>query len=84
MLASRLLVAKRALVKILLALAAAYAVGLNVHRDTSDADVVKSYRRAALKAHPDKGETIKKRSPVSGETTSKCRTGVTIVFGFSM
>ena len=55
MVASKVLVAKRALVKLLLALAAAYSLVLNVNRDTSDADVLKAYRRVALKVHPDKG-----------------------------
>ncbi len=56
MVASKVLVAKRALVKILLALAAAYSVVLKVNRDTSDADVIKAYRRVSLKAHPDKSQ----------------------------
>ena len=59
MVASKTLVAKRALVKILLALAAAYSVVLNVNRDASDPDVIKAYRRVASKAHPDKGRRSK-------------------------
>ncbi len=47
--------AKRALVGVLLALAAAYQIILTVSRESSDKDVVYAFRRMALKVHPDKG-----------------------------
>ena len=47
--------AKRALVKVLLALAAIYTVHLQVSRDSGDTQVLKAYKRVALKVHPDKG-----------------------------
>ena len=47
--------AKRALVKVLLALAAIYTVRLQVSRDSGDTQVLKAYKRVALKVHPDKG-----------------------------
>ena len=47
--------AKRALVKLLLALAAAYGVQLSVSRDSADEDVRKAFRRMSMKVHPDKG-----------------------------
>ena len=55
MVASRVLVAKRALVNVLRVLAALYTIVLKVNREASDADVLRSYRRVILKAHPDKG-----------------------------
>ena len=45
MVSSKVLVAKRALVKLLLTLAAAYSIVLKVNRDAADADVAKAYRR---------------------------------------
>ena len=47
--------AKRALVKVLLALVAKYFVGLTLNRDSSDGVVRAGYKRILLKAHPDKG-----------------------------
>ena len=47
--------AKRALVKLLLSLAAKYLVSLNLNRDSMDAKVRAGYKRIMLKAHPDKG-----------------------------
>ena len=47
--------AKRALVKVLLALAAKYLINLSLNRDSSDAVVRAGYKRILLKAHPDKG-----------------------------
>ena len=47
--------AKRALVKVLLAMASAYSVVIRVNRDSDDKDILSAYRRVALKAHPDKG-----------------------------
>ena len=47
--------AKRALVKVLLSLAAKYLVTLTLNRDSADAAVRSGYKRILLKAHPDKG-----------------------------
>ena len=47
--------AKRALVKVLLTLAAFYSLRVDVARESTD-DVVRSaFKRVALKVHPDKG-----------------------------
>ena len=48
-------VAKRALVSVLLGFACAYRLAFTINRDSSDEDVLKAYRRALLKVHPDKG-----------------------------
>ena len=47
--------AKRALVRILNALAAAYHVAITVDRDSSDEDIVRAFRRMSARVHPDKG-----------------------------
>ena len=47
--------AKRALVKLLLSLAAAYGYQLPLNRDSADDDVKRAYRRTLLRVHPDKG-----------------------------
>ena len=47
--------AKRALVKVLLTLAAVYSVRLTVSRDSPDDEVLRAFKRVLLKAHPDKG-----------------------------
>ena len=47
--------AKRAFVRVLLALASAYLLSITVNRDSSDASVRAAYRRVLLKVHPDKG-----------------------------
>ena len=52
---SRVQTAHRALVVVLLALAAVYSLVLVVTRDSPDRDVVLAYRRVVRKAHPDKG-----------------------------
>ena len=53
--ASTTQLAKRALVKVLLALASAYYLTVCVNRDSSDAAVRAAYKRVLLKVHPDKG-----------------------------
>ena len=52
---SPLALAKRALVKVLLALASTYSVAVKVNRDSADKEVLSAFRRVALKVHPDKG-----------------------------
>ena len=47
--------AKRALVRLLLSLATAYRVRVNVNRESEDKAVVTAYKRVTLKVHPDKG-----------------------------
>ena len=49
--------AKRELVKVLLALASAYNVSVQVNRDSADSAVNAAYKKLALKVHPDKGGT---------------------------
>ena len=46
--------AQRAFVKVLLAIAAAYIVIMQVNRDSEDKKLLKAFRRVALKVHPDK------------------------------
>ena len=55
MAASLILLARRALVSVLLSLATAYHLAITVDRDSDDQVVVKAYKRVLLKAHPDKG-----------------------------
>ena len=52
---SRLLQAKRAFVRVLLSVAAAFRVTASVNRDSPDDDLLACYRKVILKAHPDKG-----------------------------
>ena len=52
---SSLTQATRAFVKVLLTLAQVYELALTVNRDSSEKDLLKAYKRVALKAHPDKG-----------------------------
>ena len=47
--------ARRALVRVLLALAAAYGIVLSVTRDATDDAVLAAYKRVLRRAHPDKG-----------------------------
>ena len=54
---SKLGLATRCLVKVLLLLARAYQVAINVNRDSSDKDILHAFRRVALNVHPDKGGT---------------------------
>ena len=46
---------KRALVKVLLVLAAFYTVNVTVSRESTDEEVLSAYKKVSLKAHPDKG-----------------------------
>ena len=55
MAAGRAQQAKRALVAFLMALMAAHNVRVNLTRESSDEDVLNSYKRMLLKVHPDKG-----------------------------
>ena len=59
MAASTVLVAKRALVRLLLRLAVAYHVVISVNRDSEDRLVTAAYKKVILKAHPDKGGSKK-------------------------
>ena len=52
---SKVGVATRAVVNVLLALARAYELVLNVNRDSPRECLVKAYKKLLLKAHPDKG-----------------------------
>jgi len=52
---STVLLAKRALVKLLLQLAVAYNVVVSVNRDSDNAKVTAAFRKIVLKVHPDKG-----------------------------
>lgn len=58
MAASAILVAKRALVHLLLAFAQQYHVVVNVNRDSSDAAVEAAFRSVVKKVHPDKGGRV--------------------------
>ena len=53
--ASAVLLAKRALVSLLLRFAVAYAAIISINRDSSDAQVLGAFRKVILKVHPDKG-----------------------------
>ena len=55
MVAGAVQVAKRAFVKVLLALAAAYDAVINVNRDSTDDILLQGYRKVVLKVHPHKG-----------------------------
>ena len=57
---SPLLLAKRAFVSILLALAKAHNIDINVNWDSTDEEIIKGYRRVVLKAHQDKGGNTRK------------------------
>ena len=47
--------AQRAFVSVLVSLAQAYGIALQVSRDSMAAEVLKAYRQVAKRAHPDKG-----------------------------
>ena len=48
-------VAKRAFIKLILALAASYTVSVLLTRESTDSQVVSAFRRLVKRAHPDKG-----------------------------
>ena len=52
---STVLLARRALVKLLVRLAVAYHVLLSINRDDSETKVTAAFRKIVLKVHPDKG-----------------------------
>lgn len=58
MVASLALLAKRALVSLLLALAQQYKVSLSLKRESSDQDIEKAFRSVVKKVHPDKGGEV--------------------------
>ena len=47
--------ATRAFVKVMTALAAAYAAGIHVNRDSAVEELLAAYKKLALRVHPDKG-----------------------------
>ena len=53
--ASKVQVATRAFVAVMLALARCYQLLVQVNRDSSPEEMLKAYKRVLLKAHPDKG-----------------------------
>ena len=55
---SRSQLAKRAFVKVLLALAATYGLELRLNRDSGDDAVSAAYRRVMKRVHPDKGRPV--------------------------
>ena len=55
---SRGQLAKRAFVKVLLALAASYGLLLHLNRDSADDAVSSAFRRAIKRVHPDKGGAV--------------------------
>ena len=55
MVLSAIHIATRAFVKILVAFAAQYQVAATISRDSSEKDILATYRRVVKKVHPDKG-----------------------------
>ena len=55
--------ATRAFVKVLTALGRSYGVSVTVTRDSTDACLLRAYRRLLLKVHPDKGGTVQDERP---------------------
>ena len=52
---SAILLAKRALVVLIRALALTYGVTVNCNRDSNDSEVLSNFRKVALRVHPDRG-----------------------------
>ena len=48
--------ARRALVSLLRALAATYAVNVDISRDSDDKDIRSAYRKISVKTHPDRNQ----------------------------
>ena len=48
-----------------MALAALYALSLNLSRESTDEQVTKAYKRVALKVHPDKGGAVEHAQQVN-------------------
>ena len=68
-------VAKRALIKLLLALALTYSVHLQgLTQDSGEHDVLKAYKKLLLKAHPDKGGSVQHAQQLNDlkEAWQKC------------
>ena len=63
---STLLRAKRAFVTVLLRLAAACGLALEITRDSADGAILQAYRRVAKKVHPDKGGSKRKFQELQG------------------
>ena len=55
MVVSQALIARRALVKVLVSLASLYGVLLSVTRESTDDQVLAGYKKLIRKVHPDKG-----------------------------
>ena len=68
---SRILVATRALVALLLVLARHCELVLQVNRDSSPELLVKAYKKVLLKAHPDKGGS---KEAANNETSEQSNT----------
>ena len=58
--------ARRAFVKVLLALAAVYGVALSLSQRASDADLVAGYRKLVRRVHPDKGGSVQDMQRLQG------------------
>jgi len=63
---STVLIAKRALVSLLLKLAVACHVVISINRDSADAQVQAAFRRVVLKVHPDKGGRLEDSQALHG------------------
>jgi curved DNA-binding protein CbpA len=57
---------KRALITVMLALAAAYGILLACVRDSPDDEVLRAYRKLLLRVHPDKGGTTADQQRLQG------------------
>ena len=71
---------KRALITVMLALAAAYGILLACVRDSPDDEVLRAYRKLLLRVHPDKGGTTADQQRLQGakeawDATRKRRPG---------